>query len=33
MTPTFMSSMYAMPLQPAEEIASITISPGVRNST
>ncbi len=31
-TPRSMSSIIAMPLQPAEKNAVITITPGVRNS-
>ena len=31
-TPRSMSSMNAMPFQPADEIAVMTITPGVRNS-
>ena len=30
MTPLSMSSMNAMPFQPADEIAVMTITPGVR---
>ena len=32
MTPALMSSMKPMPVQPAEETASITTTPGVRKS-
>ena len=32
-TPPLMSSMNAMPVQPALETASITTTPGVRKST
>ena len=32
MVPRLMSSMKPIPTQPAEEIASITITPGVRNA-
>jgi hypothetical protein len=33
MTPALMSSMKLMPVQPAEETASMTTTPGVRKST
>jgi hypothetical protein len=33
MTPSLMSSIRLIPVQPAEETASITTTPGVRKST